>query len=136
MMFFIFHNLVDFILHTIITHCNKSPPVSHCFALYLDVTKKKKSVLFICTALCCCDEAEPDQSQVFSCEYRPSRSLILSGGGGDSGKASPLVPQPNPIFFLVIPLPLLNTTALSELSPHKLPLECQRQSNNRDGAVA
>lgn len=60
----------------------------------------------------------------------------LSGSGDDSGKASPLVSQPNPIFFPVIPLPLFNTAALSELSPHKLPLECQRQSNNRDGAVA
>lgn len=63
-------------------------------------------------------------------------TVPLSGGGGDSGKALPLVPQPNPIFFHVIPLPLLNTAALSELSPHKLPLECQRQSNNSDGAVA
>lgn len=68
----------------------------------------------------------------------PAWSLMaaLSDGSGEAGKASPLVPQPNPIFFLVIPLPLLNTAALSELSPHKLPLECQRQSSNRDGVVA
>ncbi|KAI9546375.1 hypothetical protein NQZ68_027544 [Dissostichus eleginoides] len=58
------------------------------------------------------------------------------GGLVSQVKASTLVPRPNPIFLQVILLPLLNTAALSELSPHKLPLECQRQSNNMDGAVA
>lgn len=53
---------------------------------------------------------------------------------GDSGSTLAFVPQPNSIFFLVILLPLLNTTALSDLSPHKLPLKCQ--SYNCDAPVA
>lgn len=53
---------------------------------------------------------------------------------GDSGSTLAFVPRPNSIFFLVILLPLLNTAALSDLSPHKLPLECQ--SYNCDAVVA
>lgn len=57
-----------------------------------------------------------------------------SACAGDSGSTLAFVPRPNSIFFLVILLPLLNTAALSDLSPHKLPLECQ--SYNSDAVVA
>ena len=63
-------------------------------------------------------------------------SQHVSGGFGDSGTASPFMSQPTPIFFLVILLPLLRPAALLELSPHKLPLECQRWRNNERCMVA
>lgn len=57
-----------------------------------------------------------------------------SACAGDSGSTLAFVPWLNSIFFLVILLPLLNTAALSDLSPHKLPFECQ--SYNSDAVVA
>lgn len=63
----------------------------------------------------------------------PARPPVSAG---DSGSTLAFVPLPNSIFFLVILLPLLNTAALSDLSPHKLPLECQSWSYNCDAVVA
>lgn len=73
-----------------------------------------------------------ENEAVAGARYRPGRLPVLV----ILVRLWPLCLSQIQYFFLVILLPLLNTAALSDLSPHKLPLERQTWSYNCDAAVA